>query len=64
MKVKMLYSTHLLGTDIRLEKGHEYDAVDATNQPDWEAKGLVFVIDPKTKDSVLCTLGDECVKVR
>ena len=35
---------HLLGTDIKLKAGQTYQAVDATNQPDWKARGLIFVL--------------------
>jgi hypothetical protein len=33
----------LWGTGIRLDKTKKYWAVDATNQPDWKRKGLIFV---------------------
>lgn len=36
-------SYRLLATDIKLEAGVPHRAEDATNQPDWKAKGLLFV---------------------
>jgi hypothetical protein len=43
MRVRPLGNYELLGTEIKLDKTKVYDAVLATNQPDWEAKGLIFV---------------------
>ena len=43
MRVRPLESYKLLGTEIKLDKTKVYDAVPATNQPDWETKGLMFV---------------------
>lgn len=46
MKIKTVIparSFRLLGTDIKLQSGVPHRAVDATNQPDWKAKGLLFV---------------------
>ena len=43
MRVRPLESYKLLGTEIELDKNKVYDAVLATNQPDWETKGLIFV---------------------
>jgi hypothetical protein len=45
MRVRPLESYKLLGTEIELDKNKVYDAVPATNQPDWETKGLIFVDD-------------------
>jgi hypothetical protein len=36
-------SYHILGTDLRVKQGVAYHAVPATNQPDYEAKGKVFI---------------------
>jgi hypothetical protein len=36
-------SFRLLGTDIALKAGVPHRAIDATNQPEWKAKGLLFV---------------------
>jgi hypothetical protein len=35
----------LLGTDIQLDKTQEYHAIHATNQPDWEARCAIFVLE-------------------
>ena len=46
MKIKTVIpkrSFRLLGTDIELQGGIPHRAEDATNQPDWKAKGLLFV---------------------
>jgi len=43
MRVRPLENYELLGTGIKLDKTKVYDAVPATNQPDWKAKGLIFV---------------------
>lgn len=43
MKVKPNESYKLLGTSITLVKGKTYNATIATNQPDYEEKGLIFV---------------------
>ena len=34
----------LLGTGAKLDKRKAYWAMDATNQPDWKSKGLIFVL--------------------
>lgn len=45
MKIKMIGSARMAGTPaaFTFHKGRTYRAVPATNQPDWQAKGLVFV---------------------
>jgi len=43
MKIKPKKNYVLLGADIALNSSHVYDATPATNQPDWEKRGLVFV---------------------
>jgi len=45
MRIKPKLSFKLLGTSIQLDKNEIYDAEPATNQPDWERRGLVFVGD-------------------
>jgi hypothetical protein len=45
MRVRPLENYELLGTEIKLDKTKVYNAVPATNQPDWKAKGLIFVDD-------------------
>jgi hypothetical protein len=43
-RVTPLMNYRLLGTGARLDSGAAYFAVDATNQPGWEAGGLVFLL--------------------
>lgn len=43
MRVKPNKNYKLLGTSIELDKEKVYDAVKATNQPNYEEEGLVFV---------------------
>tara|TARA_B100001939_G_scaffold324415_1_gene316373 strand:+ start:358 stop:651 length:294 start_codon:yes stop_codon:yes gene_type:complete len=35
----------LLGSGISLSSSKTYTAIDAINQPNWESRGLVFVLD-------------------
>jgi hypothetical protein len=64
MQVRMLQNVQVLGTSIRLAEGKTYKASPADNQPGYKEKGLIFVEDPKSRDSVLCTLGDECERIK
>jgi len=60
MRVIMLQTVKLSGTDIVLNEGQVYEAVEATNQPDYKKRQVYFVeSDTHPGDSVLCTLGDE-----
>ena len=43
LKVKPNADFHLLGTLIRLDKRRTYLAIPASNQPEWERRGLVFL---------------------
>lgn len=36
-------SYYQLGSDIALKSGVPHRAIDATNQPEWKANGLLFV---------------------
>lgn len=45
MKVKPKENYKLLGTFIVLNKNKTYNAVIATNQPNYKEKGLIFVDD-------------------
>lgn len=50
-------SFRLLGTDIELQAGVPHRAVDATNQPEWKAKGLLFVYENNSDlDDCRCIL--------
>ena len=63
MRVKMLLTVRVLGTEIQLQKDEICEADWATNQPDYEEKGLVFVRDSVRQEDVLCMLDDECVLI-
>jgi hypothetical protein len=43
MRVKPKRDYSLLGTSIVLDSTKVYDASHATNLPDWEERGLIFV---------------------
>jgi len=67
MKLKLVIpklSYKLLGTDIELKAGVPHRAIDATNQPDWKVKKLVFVFENGTDidDSRCILLGREDYK--
>lgn len=50
MKVKPNENYCMLGTDVRLDKNRIYDAETATNQPDYDEKGKIFVLLPERGD--------------
>ena len=52
MKVKPKESFKLLGTNISLDKNKIYEAIEASNQPNWKEKGLIFA------DEVLLEKGE------
>ena len=56
MKVKPKENYKLLGTSIVLNKNKTYNAVIATNQPNYKEKGLIFV------DDVLLNANEYIVK--
>ena len=43
MQAKPLHNYKLLGTGIVLDHTKTYGFSHATNQPDWEEKGLIFI---------------------
>ena len=43
MRVKPKMNFKMMGSSDSLDKTRTYNATKATNQPDWEAKGLIFV---------------------
>ena len=59
MRVKPKMNFKLLGTSITLNKTMTYEAVPATNQPDWEAKGLVFVNEMLLSKDDYDVIGEE-----
>lgn len=57
MKVKLLDTAKLLGTEIVFHKGRTYKAMVATNQPDYKTAGKIFVV-KSNGDSILLQKGD------
>lgn len=43
MRVQPLNDFRMLGTGIHVSKDKVYDAIHATNQPDWKERGLIFI---------------------
>lgn len=43
MRVRPLNDFKMLSTRISVSKDKVYDAIPATNQPDWEERGLIFI---------------------
>lgn len=65
MKIKMLQTCKLLGTYPiwTFHKGRLYNAVYATNQPNWKANGLVFAQKINGNENILLRKGEyEIVK--
>lgn len=58
MKVKPLNDFKLLGTEIRLSKNKIYEAIHATNQPNWESQGLIFITNAEGDSSEIGFLLD------
>ena len=48
----------MLGTQIQVSKDKIYDAVHATGQPNWESRGLVFIINAEGDTTELGFLLD------
>jgi hypothetical protein len=57
MKVKLLVTAKLLGTEIVVHKGRIYKAVIATNQPDYKEAGKIFIV-KSNGDSILLKKGE------
>jgi hypothetical protein len=58
MKIRPNANYQMTGTNIRLDSLKVYEAVSATNQPDWNEKGKVFCLLPDTEDSFLLEAGE------
>jgi len=43
MKVRPLNDFRMLGSGISVSKDKVYDAIYATNQPNWQERGLIFI---------------------
>lgn len=65
MKIKMNHTVCLLnyGKTHTFHKGRIYNAVDATNQPDWQFRGKVFVNKAKTPDCSMLLYREDYTKV-
>ena len=44
MRVQPLNNFRMLGTQIHVSKDKVYDAIHATNQPNWKERGLIFIV--------------------
>ena len=44
MRVQPLNDFRMLGTQIHVSKDKVYDAIHATNQPNWKERGLIFIV--------------------
>ena len=58
MRVTPLNDFKMLGTRIRVSKDKIYDAIHATNQPNWESRGLVFIMNAEGDTTELGFLLD------
>jgi hypothetical protein len=58
MKVRPLEDYWLLGTEFKLDSTTVYDAIHATNLPDWEAKGKIFVYEDEDGPSIVLEKGE------
>lgn len=58
MRVRPRNDFKMLGTQIQVSKDKIYDAVPATNQPNWESRGLVFIINAEGDTTELGFLLD------
>jgi hypothetical protein len=46
MKIRPTDNWKLLGTSLALDKTKVYEAVPATNQPNWQERKAIFVVCP------------------
>ena len=58
MRIKPNRSYKLLGTTMKLDSRRIYPASHATNQPDWKARGAIFVFPGENFDSMLLVDGE------
>lgn len=59
-EVVFTQKVHLLGTDLWWYPNRIYQAIDATNLPDWEEENKIFVFhDERTKDSIYLRLDND-----
>lgn len=59
MKVSLKKPLKLLGTRLEWPSHVPLDAIEATNQPDWEEEGKVFVQHPTQPDASLLVTSDD-----
>jgi|TARA_R100000084_G_C4647547_1_gene147662 hypothetical protein len=58
MRVRPLNDFKMLGSGIQVSKDKIYDAVHATNQPNWESRGLIFIVNAEGDSSGIGFLLD------
>jgi len=58
MRIRPRNDFKLLGTGIHVSKDKIYNAFHATNQPNWESRGLVFIINAEGDTTELGFLLD------
>ena len=49
----------LMGSGISVSSSKTYTAIDAINQPNWESRGLVFVLDAEGDTGIIGCLLDQ-----
>jgi len=59
MKIKMLQTVKVYGTDAVYYKGRVYEAVEAYNQPNYKRNGLYFVTAKDGRCEALVTKGKD-----
>lgn len=59
MKVRPLGDFKMLGSCISVSKDKVYDAIHATNLPNWEERGLIFIQDAEGDTTNLGFLLDQ-----
>jgi hypothetical protein len=58
MKVRPFEDYWLMGTEFKLDSTKVYDATHATNLPDWETKGKIFVYEDEDGPSIVLENGE------
>lgn len=58
MQVRPLENYSLMGTNFVLDKTKNYEFIHATNQPDWEEKGKIFVFEDEDGPAILLEKGE------
>ena len=63
MKVSPKDNYHMLGTSITLDSSKVYNAEHAINQPDWEKRKKIFVLDADDYGSSFMLAGEDYIIV-